>query len=319
MLGRCVVTGGAGFIGSNLSRALLCEGCDVTVVDNLSTGKELNLADMTKDLKFVKGDVRDRDQMERLFRGVEIVFHQAALASVARSVENPWESNDHNINGTLSVLLAARAAGVQRVVYAASSSAYGNTETLPKVESMQAIPLSPYAITKYVGELYCQVFFQVYGLETVALRYFNVFGPRQDPHSEYAAVIPRFIQALQRGDPPVVYGDGEQTRDFTYVENAVAANIRAAMAPTSAAAGKVFNVGCGQRISLNDLLGELQKVMGVAISPVHAPARAGDVRDSLADITLARQNLGYEPRVEFLEGLRRTVAWFVTTAATAAS
>lgn len=307
---RSLVTGGAGFIGSNLVRGLLAAGHEVVVVDNLSTGAHVNLADIAGDIEFAEGDVRDRELMARLMQGVDWVFHEAALPSVPRSVADPWSTNDHNINGTLSVLLAARDAGVGRVVYAGSSSAYGDTPTLPKREAMPATPLSPYAITKYVGELYCETFYRLYGLETVALRYFNVFGPRQNPESQYAAVIPRFITALLRGARPVIHGDGEQTRDFTYVDNVVAANLAAAAAPAAAVAGRVFNVGCGGRVSLNRLLAELQSIIGTGIDPVHTDSRPGDVRDSEADISRAAEAFGYRPAVGWEEGLRRTVAWF---------
>lgn len=307
---KSLVTGGAGFIGSNLVSGLLEAGHDVTVVDNLSTGARANLAGFEAEIRFIAGDIRDRDLMGRLLQGVEYVFHQAALASVPRSVADPWASNDHNVNGTLSVLLAARDAGVRRVIYAASSSAYGDTAVLPKVESMPATPLSPYAIAKYVGELYSQVFHRLYGLETVALRYFNVFGPRQNPESQYAAVIPRFITALLSGEPPVIYGDGEQTRDFTYVDNVVAANLAAATAPAGAVAGRVFNIGCGDRISLNDLVRALQGIIRTDVEPSYADRRPGDVRDSQADIGEAGRAFGYKPAVGLYEGLEKTVAWF---------
>jgi nucleoside-diphosphate-sugar epimerase len=308
---NCLVTGGAGFIGSNLVRHLLREGAHVTVIDDLSTGSWINLGDVAGDIRFFEADIRDRERTAPLFRGIDYVFHQAAQASVPRSIEDPWTCHDANVNGTLRVLLAARDAGVRRVVYAASSSAYGDAEVLPKVETMPAAPLSPYAVTKYVGELYCHVFHRVYGLETVALRYFNVFGPWQNPESQYAAVIPKFITALLRGQSPVIHGDGEQTRDFIYVENVVAANVRAALAPAQAAAGRVFNVGCGGRISLNDLLRELHQILETRVSQTHSTERTGDVHDSQADITAAREALGYQPSVELHEGLRRTAAWFV--------
>lgn len=309
-MAKALITGGAGFVGSHLVHALLKEGHTVIVVDNLSTGLRSNLSGVWEDVQFIEGDIRDRELMGRLLRGVDFIFHQAALPSVARSVIDPWETNDHNVNGTLNVLLAARDAGVRRVIYASSSSAYGNTAILPKVESMPAMPLSPYAISKYGGELYCQVFHRLYGLETVVLRYFNVFGPRQDPRSQYAAVIPNFITALLRGERPVVYGDGEQTRDFTYIENIVTANLSAAMVPVEAVAGQVFNIGCGERISLNDLIRELRVISGADIQPMYTDPRPGDVRDSQADISKARIALGYEPVVGLHEGLEETVAWF---------
>ncbi|HZO90853.1 MAG TPA: SDR family oxidoreductase [Chthonomonadaceae bacterium] len=309
-MAKSLVTGGAGFIGSHLVRRLIAEGHEVTVLDNLSTGSRANLAEVEPAIRFVEGDIRHQGLLARLMSGIDYVFHQAALPSVPRSIADPAASHDVNVNGTLNLLLAAREAGVRRVICAASSSAYGNTAVLPKVESMPATPRSPYAVTKYVGELYCQVFHQVYGLETVALRYFNVFGPRQSPRSQYAAAVPRFIHALLHREPPVIYGDGEQTRDFTYVENVVDANLRAALAPAEAVAGQVFNIGCGDRISLNRLVAELQEILGVSIPPRYEPSRTGDVRDSQADIAKARQAFGYTPAIGLAEGLRRTVAWF---------
>ncbi len=309
-MAKTLVTGGAGFIGSNLVRHLLAHGHSVTVVDNLSSGSTANLDEVRSEICFVEGDIRDRDLMERLMQGVDYVFHQAALPSVPRSVADPWSSNDHNINGTLSVLLAARDARVGRVVYASSSSVYGDTPVLPKVESMCAGPLSPYAIAKYVGELYGQVFYRLYGLEVVALRYFNVFGPRQNPQSQYAAVIPKFITALLRGERPIIYGDGEQTRDFTYVENVVAANLAAATAPAQAVSGEVFNIGCGDRVSINRLFEQIRGLIGSAITPICSESRPGDVRDSQADIAKARRAFGYVPVVDLREGLEKTIAWY---------
>jgi len=316
---KSVITGGAGFIGSNLAHYLCHQGHEVTVIDNLSTGSTENLLPEYSEsenepspnqITFVKGDVRDRVLMTELLQGADFVFHQAALPSVPRSIDDPWTSNDYNVNGTLSVLLAARDAGVRRVVYAASSSVYGNTEILPKVETMKAWPLSPYAISKHVGELYCRVFNEVYGLETVALRYFNVFGPRQRPDSAYAAAIPKFMAAFRQGKPPVVYGDGEQTRDFTYVQNVVRANLAAATAAAERVSGRIFNIGCGNRISINSLLREIKELTGSDVSPVYIEARSGDVRDSQADITAAREAFGYEPEIDLREGLRQTLAWF---------
>lgn len=312
ILAKSLVTGGAGFIGSNLARRLLREGHEVIVVDNLSTGSYENLVEVYGDIRFVKGDIRDRELIGQLLRGVDYVFHQAALGSVPRSVADPWVSNDNNVNGTLAVLLAARDAGVKRIIYAASSSAYGDAAVLPKVETMPSTPLSPYAITKYVGELYCQVFCRLYGFQTVALRYFNVFGPRQNPQSQYAAVIPKFITALLRGESPVIYGDGEQSRDFTYVDNVVAANLAAATAPAEAVAGLVFNIGCGGRISLNNLVRELQAIIGTQVGPKHADPRPGDVRDSQADISKAHCAFGYKPDVRLRQGLELTVDWFAS-------
>ena len=309
-MAKYVVTGGAGFIGSHLVRALVAEGHKVTVVDNLSTGDRKNLAEVEKDIEIVVADVRDTDLMRRVCKGADVVFHQAALPSVPRSIADPWSTNDHNVNGTLSILIAARDAGVRRFIYAGSSSVYGNTTELPKRETMPATPLSPYAVSKYAGELYCQVFCRAYGLETVVLRYFNVFGPRQNPDSPYAAVIPRFIRALLRRESPTIFGDGEQTRDFTYVENVVNANLAASRAPAGRVAGEVFNVGMGMSTSLKQLLGWLADITGFTPVPVYAPPRAGDVRASQADISKARQAFGYEPSVSLLEGLRRTVEWF---------
>lgn len=310
---RCVVTGAAGFIGSNLVRALLEQGWDVVGFDNLSTGRMENLSglDGVSEFIFVQGDIRDREMLEEVFRGADVVFHQAALGSVPRSVEDPLTTHDHNVNGTLSALLAARAQGVRRFVYAGSSSVYGDTPVLPKVETMPANPLSPYAVSKHVGELYCSVFARVYGLETVTLRYFNVFGPRQDPNSQYAAVIPRFISAVASGKSPIICGDGEQTRDFTFIENVVQANILAGTVDNPDMPGKAMNIGCGGRYSINDLLHEIQVAMGTYVRPKHVEPRPGDVRDSQADIDLARGLLGYEPEVQLRDGLKRTVEWFV--------
>ena len=305
---RFVVTGGAGFIGSNIVDRLVNGGNEVVVIDNLLTSSMDNLKDIMSRIKFVNGDIQDLDLLVREFEGVDYVLHQAALASVPRSIENPIASNQNNIDGTLNVLVAARDAGVKRVVYAASSSAYGNTPTLPKHEGMASDPLSPYAIMKLVGEQYCKVFYNIYGLETVSLRYFNVFGPRQDPNSQYAAVIPKFITAMLNDERPVIYGDGEQSRDFTYVQNNVDANLLACTAPN--AAGKMFNVACGERITLNQLVELLNDILGKDIDPVYKEERAGDVKHSLADISLARDIMRYEPEYGFKEGLLKTVEWF---------
>ena len=306
---KSLITGGAGFIGSNLARYLLEEGHDLVVVDNLSTGRRKNISVLEDDIRFVEGDVRDREQMRHHMMGVDYVFHQAALPSVPRSIDNPWDTNDHNVNGTLSVLMAAHEKEVRRVVCAASSSVYGDTKKLPKVEPMKPVPLSPYAVSKHVGELYAHVFYKVYGLETVVLRYFNVFGPRQRPGSAYAAAIPKFANAYMEGEAPTIYGDGEQTRDFTYVQNVVEANLGAATAGAEKVAGEVFNVGCGGRISVNDLVYEIKAIVGSEVEPVYGETRPGDVRDSQADISKAREAFGYDPSVELREGLRRTVQW----------
>lgn len=311
ILGRCVVTGGAGFIGSNLVRRLVGCADEVVVLDNLSTGRIENLKGLESRVEFVQGDVRDAGLLNRLFKGAEVVFHQAALPSVPRSIQDPIASNASNVDGTLNVLVAAREAKVRRVILAGSSSVYGNTAALPKVEDMPTNPLSPYAVTKLVGELYGRVFTHVYGLETVTLRYFNVFGPRQDPNSQYAAVIPKFIMKMSRGEQPEIYGDGEQSRDFTYVENVVEANILAAT--VEGVAGEVFNIGCGERHTLNELVEKLNYLLGTTIEPKYGPPRPGDVRHSMASIEKATTLLGYRPLVSFDEGLRRTVEWFTMT------
>jgi nucleoside-diphosphate-sugar epimerase len=305
---RFLVTGGAGFIGSNLVRHLTENGERVIVIDNLSTGKKENLAGLERNVDFIEGDIRDISLLKERFVGVETVFHQAALPSVPRSVRDPLLSNANNIDGTLDVLVAAKDMGVRRVVLAASSSAYGDTEVLPKTEDMPGNPLSPYAVTKYVGELYAKVFTRLYGLETVALRYFNVFGPRQDPESQYAAVIPKFIISILNGESPRIYGDGEQSRDFTFVDNVVRANVLAAEAKD--VAGEVFNVGCGARYSLNYLLERLNTILGTDISAVYDQPRPGDIKHSQASIEKANRLLGYTPMVTFNEGLRKTVGWF---------
>ena len=306
-----LVTGGAGFIGSNLVEALLERGHTVTVLDNFSTGRRENLATFRDRINLVEGDISVLDDARRAVEGVEVVLHQAAIPSVPRSIEDPISSNEANVLGTLNVLVAARDAGVRRVVYASSSSVYGDQAVNhPKVETMTPQPISPYAVGKLAGEYYCQVFHAVYGLETVALRYFNVFGPRQDPGSAYAAVIPLFVSALLRGEPPTVHGDGEQTRDFTFIGNVVAGNLLAAEAPAEQAAGRVFNLAAGQRTSLNELVSYLQEILDCQVQPVHTDPRPGDIKHSWADVDRARAHLGYEPQVGFLEGLRRTVAWY---------
>jgi len=307
-----LVTGGAGFIGSNIVEVLLNRGESVRVLDNFSTGKRENLSAFKDRIELVEGDICDLDACRDAVRGVRYVLHQAALASVPRSVKMPIESNRVNVEGTLNVLVAARDESVKRVVYAGSSSAYGDTPTLPKEESMKPEPLSPYAISKLTGEYYCQVFYPLYGLETVVLRYFNVFGPRQDPESQYAAVIPKFLAALMNGESPTIYGDGEQSRDFTFVENVVEANLLATMA--EGAAGKVFNLACGERITVNQLAEAIKRELGSGIDFTYAASRPGDVKHSLADITRARSTLGFEPKVTTAEGLRRTVAWYVAQA-----
>ncbi|MGC8785691.1 MAG: SDR family oxidoreductase [Armatimonadota bacterium] len=306
---KVLVTGGAGFIGSHITERLVQLGHEVLVLDDLSTGREENLAHLRDSITFVKGSITDRALLSRAMERVQVVFHQAALGSVPRSVEDPVTTHEVNITGTFNVLLAARDAGVRRVVYAASSSAYGDTPTLPKVETMLPNPLSPYAVSKLVGEYYCQVFTRVYGLETVSLRYFNVFGPRQNPHSQYAAVIPKFITAALKGEPLTVFGDGEQSRDFTYVDNVVQANLLAMESPH--AVGKVYNVACGGRYTLNELIRRLEAIFGRKLEVQYLPARAGDVKHSEASIAEAQRDLGYKVLVPFEEGLKKTVDWYI--------
>jgi nucleoside-diphosphate-sugar epimerase len=303
-----LVTGGGGFIGSNLARALVERGESVRVLDNFATGREQNLAGLHDKLHLIRGDIRDVAVVEQAMKGVDYVLHQAALPSVPRSVAHPVETNDVNVNGTLVILQAARAAGVRRVVFAASSSAYGETPTLPKVETMPNDPLSPYAASKIAGEMYLKVFYNCYGLETVALRYFNVFGPQQDPQSQYAAVIPRFVTAALEGRQPTIFGDGLQSRDFCYIENAIEANLLACTAPK--AAGQLMNIACGVRTTLLDVLDRLGAIVGRKVTAIHEPTRAGDIKHSLADIGRARELLGYTGRITFEEGLARTVEWY---------
>jgi nucleoside-diphosphate-sugar epimerase len=303
-----LVTGGAGFIGSALVRALVDRGELVRVLDNFSTGKPANLAPLRDRVRLVEGDILDEAALERALADVEIVFHQAALPSVPRSLEDPVASHEANATGTLRVLEVARRHGVRRVIYAGSSSAYGDTPVLPKVETMTPSPRSPYAVSKLAGELYCQMYSRSLGLETVTLRYFNVFGPRQDPGSAYAAVIPRFVTAVLAGRAPVVFGDGTQSRDFCYVDNVVEANLLAADRP--GVAGGVFNVACGAATDLNRVVGLVGELAGVPVAPRYEPARAGDVKHSLADISEARTRLGYQGAVSFEEGLRRSFEWY---------
>jgi len=305
-----LVTGGAGFIGSHLAEELVRRGERVRVVDSLITGKRQNLAHL-REVEFMEGDLANLDVAQRAVAGVDFVLHQAAIPSVPRSVQDPITSNRANIDASLNVLVAARDAGVRRVVYAGSSSAYGNTPTLPKIETMPTAPLSPYALQKLVAEQYCQMFTQLYGLETVTIRYFNVFGPRQDPSSPYSGVISLFINALCDGRQPTIYGDGEQTRDFTYVANVVDGVLRACHAP--GASGEVINVATGGRISLNQLFRTVRDLVRAKIEPIYRDSRAGDVRDSQADISKARRLLGYEPVVTFEEGLEKTVEWHRTS------
>ena len=305
---RYLVTGGAGFIGSNTVDELVRRGHSVVVLDDLSSGKEDNLAEIRNKITFIKGSITDIEVVRRAMHEAEYVLHLGARTSVPRSVKDPIDTNKINIEGTLNVLVAAKELKVKRVVFAASSSAYGETPTLPKVETMQPQPISPYGVTKYVGELYGQTFGRCYGLENVSLRYFNIFGPRQDPSSPYSGVLAKFCTAFLEDTPPLVFGDGEQTRDFTYVENAVQANLLACEAPN--ASGKVFNVGVGERISLNEVLRELGKIAGKRLEAKYEPPRDGDIRDSQADISQAREGLDYDPQVSFEKGLARTFEWY---------
>lgn len=310
--GIALVTGGAGFIGSHIAAALVERGERVRVIDDLSTGHQENLAEIGGDIDFIHDSISNPKALDRALDGVELVFHEAAIPSVPRSVEKPVETHEASVNATFSLLLAARDHKVRRVVYAASSSAYGDQQESPKRENMRPDPLSPYAVAKLVGEYYCQVFTRAYGLETVSLRYFNVFGPRQDPGSQYSGVISRFISALFNGERPVIYGDGEQSRDFTHVSNVVEANLRAA--ESAAAIGKVINIANGESVTINGVLETLKKLTGhTNVRADYAPPRTGDVRDSLADLTLARSLLGYTPSVGLEAGLRSTIDWWKTS------
>ena len=305
---NCLVTGGAGFIGSNLTERLVKEGHKVKVIDNLSTGKKENLNNILNDIEFIEGDIRDYSLIKKSVNNLNIIFHEAALPSVPRSIADPIASNEVNINGTLNILYAAKEHNVGRVVFASSSSVYGDTPELPKHEKMLTDPLSPYAVTKLAGERYCRVFTNVYGLETFALRYFNVFGPKQDPASQYSAVIPKFITSMLKGNKPVIYGDGEQSRDFTYIDNVVQANMLAATADVPT--GLAMNSACHDRITLNQLVAELNIIFNSSIEPEYADKRSGDIKHSFADIGLAEKTLNYKPSVSFKEGLRKTVEYF---------
>jgi nucleoside-diphosphate-sugar epimerase len=306
---KYLITGGAGFIGSNLVRTFLAQGHSVRVLDNFSSGKEENLADIINNIELIEGDIRDYWIVEKAVKGVDFVSHQAALPSVPKSVANPLTANRINTDGTLNVLEAARLAGVKRLVYASSSAVYGESPELPKHEGMTPDPLSPYAVTKLTGEYYCRVYAQLYGFATVSLRYFNIFGPRQDPKSEYAPVVPRFIIRLLAGQPPTVYGDGEQSRDFTYVDNAVQANVLALS--NDSMIGGVYNVGCGHQFTLNQLLEKLRGIIGVKTAAGYEPARAGDIKYSYAAIDRISK-CGYRPEPSFEEALRKTVGYFAS-------
>lgn len=307
---KYLVTGGAGFIGSNIVKELLRQGQEVRVLDNFATGKRENILPLLKNSKLtlIEGDLRSFHIARAAVKGVDYILHQGALPSVPRSINDPITSNDVNVLGTLNILEAAKEFGVKRIVCASSSSIYGNSETLPKVETMPVNPMSPYALTKYAQERYCQIFHQLYGLETVSLRYFNVFGPNQDPTSQYSAVIPKFIRLIQQEREPIIYGDGLQSRDFTFVENNVWANIQACTAEK--AAGEVINIACGERYTLLDLVRMINEIMGKNVEPRFEPERPGDVKHSLAGIEKARQLLGYEVRVDFRAGLQQTIEFF---------
>ena len=309
-MSEVLVTGGAGFIGSNLTEALLQREHFVRILDDFSTGKRENLIfdKAYPSLEIIEGDIRDLNTCQKAVQGVEYVFHQGALPSVQLSVEDPGTSNAVNVGGTLNILLAAREKGVKRVMYAASSSIYGDTPALPKHEEMPPHPLSPYALQKYIGEQYCRLFYQLYGLETVSLRYFNIFGPKQDPNSLYSAVIPKFIDALVQGRPPIIFGDGEQSRDFTYIENVVQANLLAMSAEHLH--GEAINIACGKRISLNQLFNVLREILGSKQAPIYQEPRMGDVKHSLADIRKGKEIINYEPKVGIETGLKKTVDFF---------
>jgi UDP-glucose 4-epimerase len=305
---KFLVTGGAGFIGSNICNRLVSDGCFVRVVDNLLTGKKTNLAGILDKIEFIKADMGDENVARTAMKDIDMVLHQGALPSVPRSVDDPAATHRHCVDATFTLLLAARDAKVKRFVYASSSSAYGDTPTLPKVETMLPSPLSPYAAAKLAGEYYCSVFYNVFGLQTISLRYFNVFGPHQDPTSQYAAAIPAFVTSILKDKPPTIYGDGEQSRDFTYVDNVVEANLLAARARK--AAGEVINIACGQAITVNEIIDMINEILGKNIKPIYAAPRPGDVKHSLADITLAKKLIKFKPKASFRQGLEKAIDWY---------
>ena len=305
---KFLVTGGAGFIGSNICKKLVSQDCFVRVVDNLLTGKKSNLADVMDKIEFIEADMGDSEVAQSAMKDIDVVLHEGALPSVPLSVDNPANTHRHCVDATFALLLAARDAGVKRFVYAASSSAYGDTPTLPKVETMPPSPLSPYAVAKLVGEYYCSVFSQVFGLETISLRYFNVFGPQQDPTSQYAAAIPAFVTAILKDKPPTIYGDGEQSRDFTYIDNVVEANLLAARAKKTK--GEVINIACGQAVTVNEIIDMINNLLGKSVKPTYTPPRPGDVKHSIADITAAQNLIDFKPTVSFREGLQLAIDWY---------
>lgn len=305
---RFLITGGAGFIGSNLCRRLVREGAFVRVVDNLLTGKKSNLANVIDSIDFIEADMGDPEIAGMCMKDIDIVLHQGALPSVPRSVEDPAATHQHCVDATFTLLLAARDAGIKRFVYAASSSAYGDSPILPKIETMTPNPLSPYAAAKLFGEYYCSVFSKVFGLETISLRYFNVFGPYQNPKSQYAAAIPAFVTSILNNQPPTIYGDGEQSRDFTYIDNVVQANLLAARAPKTA--GESINIACGQRVTLNEVVQLINQRLGKNVKPIYTDTRAGDVKHSLASIEEAKALIGYEPVISFADGLTKAITWY---------
>ena len=305
---KFLVTGGAGFIGSNICKKLTSQGCFVRVIDNLLTGKKSNLADIADKIEFIEADMGDESIARRAMKDIDVVLHQGALPSVPRSIDDPAATHKHCVDATFTLLLAARDAGIKRFVYASSSSAYGDTPKLPKIETMPVRPLSPYAVGKLVGEHYCTVFYSVFGLETISLRYFNVFGPHQDPTSQYAAAIPAFVTAILKDKPPTVFGDGEQSRDFTYVDNVVDSNLLAARAEHTA--GEVVNIACGQAVTVNEVIEIINELVGKNITPIYDAPRPGDIKHSLADITLAEKTIAFKPTVSFKEGLQKAIDWY---------
>jgi len=305
---KFLVTGGAGFIGSNICKELITQGCFVRVVDNLLTGKKSNLAFIIDKIDFILADMGDAEVAQSAMKDIDVVLHQGALPSVPRSVDEPAATHRHCVDATFTLLLAARDAGIKRFVYAASSSAYGDTPTLPKVETMTPMPLSPYAAAKLVGEYYCSVFYKVFGLETISLRYFNVFGPHQDPASQYAAAIPAFVTAILKDEPPTIYGDGEQSRDFTYIDNVVEANLLAARAKQTK--GEVINIACGEAVTVNAIIDIINELLSKNINPTYTEPRPGDVKHSLADIALAKKLISYKTKVSFKQGLQLAIDWY---------